>query len=176
MPKTLQQKQEIIKDLAKKMADQKSAVLIDFKGIDSVKFFELRDKLKQEECQLQVVKKTLLTKVLERAGQETIAQKINEIKGQIAIAFGFKDEVAPAKICYDFGKEHEEIKILGGIFNQNFTDSASVIVLAQLPSRQELLGRLVGSLQSPISGLVYVMKGNLNNLVRVLNEIKKVKK
>ncbi len=176
MPKTKEQKQEIIKELTKKVTDQKSAVLVDFKGIDSVKLFDLRDKLKQEECQLQVVKKTLLSKVLEKAGQEAIAQKINEIKGQVAIAFGFKDEVAPARICYEFGKENEEIKILGGILNQAFADSASVLALAQLPSKQELLSRLVGSLQSPISNLVYVMKGNMSNLVSVLNEIKKVKK
>ena len=124
---------------------------------------------------MMVTKKSLLKKVLNSMGKKEIAEKIDEIKGQLALVFGFEDEIAPSRICYEAGKENENIKILGGVLDDEYQEKEQIMVLAQLPSKQVLLGRLVGSLAAPVSGFVHALKGNLNNLVYVLSEIQKVK-
>ncbi len=85
MPKSKSQKEVIIKGLEEKLKKQKSVVLIDFKGLPAKKFFELRDKLKLAGCQTEVAKKTLLNKVLLGLKKESLAKKIEEIKGQLAL-------------------------------------------------------------------------------------------
>jgi len=87
------------------------------------------------------------------------------------VAFGYQDEVAPAKILNDFAKNNEHLKILGGILENKFIDKMSVISLAKLPSKQELLGQLVGTIAAPMSGMLNVLQGNLRGLVRVLSII-----
>jgi len=175
MAKTKEQKKVIIEDLTDKINRQKSAALIDFSGIDSVNLFALRDELKKEDCQLQVIKKTLVQKVLEKLGEKDLADKIKSIKGQMALVFGFSDEVAPAKVCYQFSKKQEKLQLIAGILGKEFLDKEKIMALAELPSKQELLARLVGSLKAPISNFVYVLNGNIKGLVCALNAIKENK-
>ncbi len=171
MPKTKEQKQEIIKDIKEKIAKQKAVVLVDFGGSDSKKIFQLRDELKKENCLLQVVKKTLLEKVLEQAKENDLLEKIKNIKGQVALAFGFGDEVAPAKITYDASQKNEHLKILAGILGKEFLEKERVLELAKLPAKPELISRLLGSIQAPISNFVYVLNGNIKGLTTVLFRI-----
>ena len=81
-----------------------------------------------------------------------------------SLVFGFEDEIAPARITNSFAKTQENLKILGGIFENRFIDRERVLVLANLPSRNELLSRLVGSLSS-----------SMTSFVRVLDKIKEAK-
>ncbi len=175
MPKTKSQKQKIIEDLTENFQKQKSTVLVDFSGCDSKFLFKLRDELEKSNCLLKVVKKTLLKKTLETLTMKDISEKIDEIKLQLALVFGFGDEVIPAKICYQFSKENENLIILGGILGKDFLEKEKIIDLAQLPSRGELLARFMGSLASPISGFVNTLKGNLKGLIYTLSAIKEAK-
>lgn len=175
MAKTKEQKKKVIADLTEKIKRQKSVVFVDFGGLDSTKLFELRGELKNQGCQLKVVKKTLLKKVLEALKEKDLAQEIDKIEGQLALAFGFEDEIAPAQICWKFAEGTEVIKILGGVLGKEVLTKEKAIELAKLPSKQELLARLAGSLSSPIGGLLRALRGNLTNLVYVLNGIQKVK-
>lgn len=176
MAKTKEQKKKIITGLNEAFAEQKALVLLDFGGVDSKTLFKLRDELKAQNCQLKVVKKTLLRKALEKTEEKDLLAKLDELQGQLALAFGFSDEVAPAKICYKYTKENEQLKIIGGILNQHFNNKTQIIALAQLPSKKELLAQIIGVLQAPVSGFAHALKGNLSNLVYALNEIQKVKK
>lgn len=172
MPKTREQKKEIITDLKEKLGQQKSMVLVNFGGIDSKNLFQLRDDLKKENCLLKIVKKTLLKMVLKDLKETVLAEKLEAIQGQLALIFGFGDEVSPAKICYGFSAKNENLKILGGILEKDFLEKEKVIALAKLPSKTELLARLVGSLNAPISNFVYVLNGNIKGLLTVLSKIK----
>lgn len=172
MPKSKKQKQEIIKDLQDKIAKQKAVVLVDFGNSDSQKLFQLRDDLKKENCLLQVVKKTLLKKVLEKAKETALLEKIEKIKGQMALVFGFGDEVLPAKIAYSASQKNENLKILAGILGKDFLEKEKVLELAKLPTKPELLGSLLGSLQAPVSNFVYVLNGNIKGLITILSKIK----
>jgi len=172
MPKTKTQKTKIIEDLKEKLKKQKSTVFIDFSGLDSRFLSKMREELKQSDCALKIVKKTLFRKGLESLGMEGIAGEVDKIKFQLALIFSFKDEIVPAKICHKFSQENEKLKILGGIFNKEIINKEKVIELAQLPSKEELLARLAGSLQGPVSGFINVLKGSLNGLINILGNIK----
>lgn len=175
MPKSREQKQKIIEDLKENIQKQKSAVFVDFSGCDSKFLFKLRDELQKSNCLLKIAKKTLLKKALENLEMKNLPEKVNQIKVQLALIFGFGDEMIPAKICYQFSRENENLKILGGIFGDEFLEKEKVIELAQLPSREELLARLVGTLQNPISNFVSVLENNIKGLIYALSAIKETK-
>ncbi len=171
MALTKDQKKKIISDLKDKIGKQKSIVFVDFSKVNSKDIFTLRRKLKTAGCALKVAKKTLLGIAFGK--DNDIWEKAKEnIPGQLAVVFGIKDEIAPAKITEQFTKESENIKILGGIFESRFINKAEVIVLSKIPSREELLAKLVGSIFSPVSGLVNVLQRNIKGLVYVLSKIK----
>ena len=173
MPKTKEQKQAVIKGLEENFSKKVCVVLLNFASVNSKALFALRDKLKENNSKLEVVKKTLLEKVLKEKPE--LQEKVAQIKGQLAIAFGFGDEVETAKICYQAAKENENLQILGGILEDQFNEATVVNSLAQLPSRQELLAKVVSCLNAPMSGLANALGGNLRNFVFTLNEIQKVK-
>ena len=172
MPKSFEQKQTIVASLKDKLSRQKANVFLDFKGVDSKTLFKLRDELKAARCGLLVMKKTLLKKALGLLGQRDVYKKVSEVEGQLALAFGFEDEVVPAKICRKIQKENEQLKILGGVFGGQYWGKEKMLELAELPPRNELLGRLVGSLQAPVRNFVYVLNGNIKGLMTVLLKAK----
>lgn len=165
-----QQKQEILKDLIDKLSRQKAVVFADYTGLKVSQIQNLRNRLKKEGIEFQVAKKTLIDLALQEAGLKHI--KTKDIQGQIAAAFGYQDEIGPAKILYNFSKENEALKIAAGIINGEFLEAESVKNLAKLPSRHELLTKLVGNISWPIRGLANVLQGNLRNFVYVLKNIK----
>ena len=106
---------------------------------------------------MKIAKKTLVRIAF---GQSNISfwNKIKAVvPGQLALVFGMEDEIAPARISNKFAKDHADFKILGGIFEKRFIEKEKVLVLANIPTRNELLGRLVGSIYSPVSSFVRVL-------------------
>ncbi len=172
MPKTREQKNIIVEKLKEKLTQQKANVFLDFNGVDSETLFKLRDNLKAAKCGLEVVKKTLLRKALAFLNNRDLAKKVSDVEGQLALAFGFDDEIAPAKICRDIQKENESLKILGGVFGGQYWGQEKMLELAELPPKNKLFGRLAGSLQAPVSNFVYVLNGNIKGLLTVLLKAK----
>lgn len=169
---TKDQKKEIVKDLVDKFNKQKAIVFFDYTGLKVNQFQELRSKLREEGIDCQVIKKTLIDLALNEAKLK-IPEKIKEIPGQIAIVLGYEDEVIPAKILNDFAKDNKEVKIIAGLIEGSYMENEAIISLAQLPSKQELLAKIVGSISAPVYGLHNVLQGNLRKLVFVLSNIKK---
>lgn len=157
MALTKEQKQKQIKDIKDKVSNQKSMIFVDFDKVPSKDMFDLRKTLKEAGCNLKIVKKTLARIAF---GQSKISfwSKIKSVvPGQLALVFGIEDEIAPARISNKFAKDHETFKILGGIFENKFIDRERVLALAAIPPRNELLGRLVGSLASPMASFARVL-------------------
>lgn len=165
---TRSQKEKIIHSLAEKLKDSKAAVFSDFKGLSVKDTTTLRKELRQEGVDFKVVKKTLMNIALKDAG---IKADTKEMEGQIAVAISAKDEVAAAKIIATMAKANENIKIVSGILGKDVLSKEEVTALSQLPSKVELLGKLVGTLNAPVSGLVNVLAGNLRGLVQVLKAV-----
>lgn len=169
---TKQQKKEIVKELAEKIKSSKSIVFSDYKGLSVKDMTVLRKDLKKEGADFNVFKKTLMNIAFKEAG---IDVDIKKLEGQVALAISSQDEVAAAKIIAKMAKANENIKMLGGILGTKELSCEEVKALAKLPSKEELLAKLVGSLNAPISGLVNVMAGNLRGLVNVLKAVAEAK-
>lgn len=170
MAKTRQQK-EVALERIEKQLNHKSIVLMSYMGLKVTDLEDLRKKLRVENSTLTVAKRNLFLLALKNRG---IAMNAEEMKGSVAMAVG-DDEVMPAKVVADFRKTHENVQLFGGIVNEEVMDVTQVTALATLPSKPELLAKLVGTLNAPVSGFVNVLAGNLRGLVNVLNAVKSSK-
>jgi len=177
MPKSKEQKQEILRDLTNKTERAKSVVFVKFSRLGVKENEELRKELKKEEGEYYVAKKTLMDLAFKNLKIEGL-----DVKGfeeQIAAVFGYQDEVSPAKTVDNFKKKLEEkdkLEFLGGILENKYIDAGKVEELAGLPSKQELYAKIVGSINAPVSGFVNALAGNLRNLVYVLKAIEENKR
>jgi large subunit ribosomal protein L10 len=170
---TKEKKEQLISELSEKLRTSKSVVFTDYRGLTVEELEDLRNKLREQGIEFKVIKNTLFRIAVKEAGI-TIDESI--IKGHpVAVAFSLDDEVTPAKISYEFANKNEKLGIIGGILEGKGINDIMIKSLAKLPSREELYGKIVGSLASPLSGLVNVLSGNARSLVNVLNAIKNQK-
>lgn len=169
MPLTKEKKKKIVEELEEKVLRQKIMIFIDFTGLKAKDLFSLRKKLKAIVGELKVAKKTLIGIAFKNAKLEIEPRKI---PGEIALVFGYKEEISPAKIVYQFSQENPNLKILGGFLENKFREAEEIINLAQLPTREELLSKLVGSISAPISNFVRVLEANIKGLIYILSKIK----
>jgi large subunit ribosomal protein L10 len=161
--------------LTKKAKDSDFVVMLDFAGVDVQGLESLRKNLRASELKVEVCKNTLVKIAFDNAGYGVENVDSTLYKGSSALIFSDTDPVAPSKIVNQFLKEFDAAVLKGGYFNKEFVGSSKVKELASLLSKDELIAKLLGSLQSPITGFVNVLSGNIRNLVNVLNAIKEDK-
>jgi len=169
MSKTRTQKEAVVEILADKMRRMKSAAFVSVHGYTMKDADALRIKAKQAGVEVAVTKKTLLKRAADQAFDA------HAFEGSILSAFSFSDEVSAAKLLAALVKEKTDMKIVGGILEGEIVEVEKIKMLATLPGKQELLGKMVGSLQAPISGFVNVLVGNLRGLVTVLKAVQEKK-
>ena len=172
MPKSKQQKKETLDQTTEDVKGAKSIVFVGYHGLLVSQIEDLRNQLRQEQVKFQVIKKTLIKKVLDDAKLDIDVKNLGE---GLAVAFGMNDEVSPAKVLAKFQKDNEALKIFGGVLEEKFMDEAEVVALSKLLSKPELYAKLVGSINAPVSGFVTVLSGNLRGLVTVLSAVKDAK-
>ena len=166
MAKTRTSKESAVGRVTDKLKSGKAVVFADFTGLLVKEMRELRAELRKAGVYYEVVKKTILKRGLKEAGLGSA--EVDKLQGSISLAVSNEDEVAPAKTLVSFAKTHDKLRVLGGMMEKIFVDEGRVKSLASLPGKQELLGQLVGSLASPLTGFVQVLQGNLRGLVQVL--------
>ncbi len=169
MALTKKEKEKILEDLKEKTKQQKAIFLVGITGLKVKDSFDLRRKLKKDEAKFQVAKKTLIEKAFKE--NDLVFDK-DKYKEEIALVFGFKDEIIPAKTAYQFSKENENLKILEGYIEGRLISREEVIAMAQLPSKEELLAKLVGSFNAPINNFVRALNYNIKGLLYVLSKVK----
>lgn len=162
-------KEEVLAELKDALKSAQVVVFTDFTGMDVPTLLELRRRVRETGGSYKVAKKSLLALALKEQGIEGVDPRTFE--GEIAVAFGMKDPAATSKAVYQLQKEVEKPGIVAGIMGAQILSMQEVIQLATLPSREELLARLVGSINAPVSGLVQVMSGNARGLVYALKAI-----
>jgi large subunit ribosomal protein L10 len=175
MPKNKLQKQEIFRTLNEKIKKSKSMVFAGFNALGVKDNENLRAKLRAENSEYYVAKKTLINLALK---QNNLDINVRDFDGKVAAIFSYEDEVAPAKILGAFRKDKDKenrVFFLGGILEGKLLSKEQVEALSQLPSKTELYSRLVGSMNAPISGFVNVLAGNLRGLATVLKAISEKK-
>jgi large subunit ribosomal protein L10 len=168
-----EKKVELISEITDKLKRSKSVVLTDYRGLTVEDTDEIRKQLREKGVDYKVIKNTLFKKALEEAN---LIVNLDNFEGHpIAAAFSYDDEVAPAKVTYEFSKKNENLEIVGGLLDGNEINAIAIKSLAKLPGKDELYAKLVGSIAAPMNGLVNVMVGNLRGLVNVLNAYKEQK-
>ena len=155
----LEQKQQIVESLAAKIRDAKSGVLVKYEGITVADDTELRAALRKAGVEYTVMKNTLTGKACEIAGYGDMKQYLS---GMTAIAIGTDDPIAPAKIMKTFADKLDRFEIKAGFVDGGILDKAGVEALAEIPSKEVLVAKMMGSLMSPLYGLAYVLQAKID--------------
>ncbi|PIP29347.1 50S ribosomal protein L10 [Candidatus Kuenenbacteria bacterium CG23_combo_of_CG06-09_8_20_14_all_36_9] len=169
MPKSKLQKQKVLNDVAQKIDNSKSVIISVFEKLPVKDDYALRQELKKQGAGHEIVKKTLLKKIL--AQKEIIGPNEQELLGNIALTSS-PDEVLGAKILAKFVKGKKNFKIIGGILNNNWLNSEKIMALAKLPNKEELLNKTISTIKAPLNEFVNILAINIRNFINILNAIK----
>lgn len=156
MSKNLEIKKQVVSDIVKKFQDAQSVIVVSFSGLSVETVTALRAQFRQNNVEYCVLKNTLVRRALHELNIEGLDDVLN---GPSAFAFGMSDPVSPAKIVNDFITKNktEALQIKAGLMGTEILSDAQIQELATVPSREVLLARLLGSLQSSIAGFVRVL-------------------
>ena len=171
MPKARkEQKAEQVEEIAERLKKAKVAVLTDYRGLTVGQLQDLRARLRGGDVEYRVVKNTLARRAAEAAGVPALQA---ELKGPVAIAFGYDDLGVPAKLINEFVRATRlKLEVVGGLVEGRVFSPDQVKQLADLPSRESLIAQLLGTLQSPVSQLVGIMQTPVQQLIGVLDAYK----
>lgn len=165
-------KNEKIEYFKKQFEQAKVAIVTDYRGLSVDEITQLRRALQKENSDFTVTKNTLCKIASKGTNFEAIESLM---QGPNAIAFGFGDEVSAAKIVAKFIKENKKGEIIGGVMEGNLLNADEAKKLANMPSREELYAKMLGSINSPASGIVYGVNGVMSALVRAIDAVAKQK-
>ena len=150
-------KKPVVEEISELLNGAATAVVVDYRGLTVAEDTELRKQLREAGVVYKVYKNTMMHRAFEGTQCEELIQHLH---GTNAIAISATDATAPARILDKFAKKAPALELVAGIVEGNYNDQAGIQALAGIPSREELLGKLLGSIQSPIT-----------NFARVLNQI-----
>ncbi len=146
-----QQKQLIIDEIKAKLENAQSAVVIDYMGITVAQADEMRRRLREANVDYTVYKNTLMKRAIEGTDYAPLAEVL---EGPSAIAISTEDATAPARVLNGIIKDFKKMELKAGVVEGTFYDKAGIEQVAEIPSRDELIAKFMGSIQSPVSKLV----------------------
>lgn len=162
MSQNFENKKVKVEEIREKFSNAKSAILVDYRGLTVSEATELRTKFREAGVEYKVYKNNLMKLAIKESSYEGLTA---DLAGPSAVAFGYEDPVTPAKIIKDFAKDHEKLELKAGVVEGEYYDNAKIIEIADIPSREVLLSRLVGSFQAPISNFAYLVKNIVDKRV-----------
>jgi large subunit ribosomal protein L10 len=168
MAKSRSQKELDLAELTDRLKGAKSIVLSEYRGTTVKDIDKFRRALSAEGVVSKVYKSPLIKKAFEA---NNIDATTLDYKVPVIVSVSKEDEVAPARIIKTFSKEVKTVGILSGVLDGSFASKEQMMALADLPSKDELRGKLVGTINAPVSGFVNVLAGNLRGLINVLNAV-----
>jgi large subunit ribosomal protein L10 len=151
----LEQKKQIVADLAEKIKNSPAGVLVNFQGITVEDDTKMRKALREAGVKYVVMKNSMTERACEAVGYGAIKPYLT---GMTAIAVAGKDPVAPAKIIKEYAEKVASFQILAGYVEGSVIDKDTVLALAEIPSKEVLVAKFLGSIQSPITGFAYALK------------------
>ncbi|HZQ73449.1 MAG TPA: 50S ribosomal protein L10 [Burkholderiales bacterium] len=168
---SLEQKQATVSEVAAKLGTAQAVIVAEYRGIDVGRVTQLRAKARQSGLYLKVLKNTLARRAVKGTPFEKLAEQMSG-----PLMYGIADDpVSCAKVLFEFAKENELFVIRGGAMPNAVMTAKEVGALAVLPSRQELLAKLAGTLQAPMARLVRTMNEVPGKLVRALAAVRDAK-
>lgn len=168
-------KEQAVDTLSGELGRIKLAVMTDYRGLTVREVEELRNQLREQGITYRVAKNTLL-RIATKNNPALANIDPATFTGPMALAMGFDDEVAPARVIFQYAKKHDALEIVGAITTDGqVLDAAQVKALANLPTREQLIAQVVGTIAAPLTGFVGVMSGNLRSIVYLLNALQEAK-
>ena len=168
MSANFEAKKVVVQEITDKIKASKSVVLVDYNKLTVAEVSALRNKCKQAGFEYKVYKNTILRKALNDLGYKDFDGDLN---GPTAVTFG-ADETSAAKLMVQAAKDYENKVVIKSAFVDNaYVDKAGVKALASMPSREELVAKMLGSMQAPLSNFAGVLNNLVAGIVRVLNGI-----
>jgi large subunit ribosomal protein L10 len=172
MPKSRKEKQKMIAEFRQLLQTSKAVIFSRFSGLSVAQVNALRRLCKEKNVSYTVLKKTLMRIAFV---EEKTDFDIDTLDGEIATVFSRDDEVSAAKVVSEFAKTNEALKCCGGLLHKQFLNADEVRILAKILSKQELFGRLVCVLQSPIREFMNILQGNLSGFMTILRRVQEKK-
>ena len=169
MSKNFEVKKTVVADIKDKFDRAKCVVLVDYRGLTVAEDTALRNEFRKNGCEYAVLKNTMIDLAVKEQGWEGDMKP--HLNGPTAVAFGINDPAAPAKIIKKFIADKKKMTVKCGIVDKQYIDVKGVDALAELPSREVLIAKLLGSMNAPISGLVSVLGGTVRKLLYALNAV-----
>jgi large subunit ribosomal protein L10 len=166
--KILERKKQVVQELSEEIKSAKSIVFADYRGLTVEQDTELRSALRKAGVDYKVVKNTLTKLAANENGLNDLEPHFN---GPTSMAYSDQDVIAPAKVMVEYSKKYGKLEIKAGVIEGQIFDVKGIEAIASLPTKEELLAKALGSLKSPITGLVNVLNGNIRGLVIALNAI-----
>lgn len=148
-------KQPVIAEISENIKDAKSVVLVDYRGLTVEQDTELRKQLREANVIYKVYKNTMMNFAFK---DTDFAQLADQLEGPSAIAISKEDATAPARVIVNFAKKAEKLEVKAGVVEGALYDANGIKELSKIPSREELLSKLLGSIQSPITNFARVIK------------------
>jgi large subunit ribosomal protein L10 len=151
--KVIAKKQEQVSEVAAKMRDSSSTIIIDYLGLSVAEITELRRELRASGVEMRVLKNNLMRRA---ADELSMTELKDSLVGPNAALFATDDATAPARIAHNFAKEHDALELKAGIMEGSYVSAEEVQALAALPGREGMYSMLLSVLQAPIRNLAYV--------------------
>lgn len=170
--KAIEVKKQIVLEIKEKMEKAQGMVFYDYRGLTVAEVSDLRNKFREAGVEYRVLKNAMLKRA---ADMIDLGELDEHLVGPTAVAFGFDDPIAPAKVLVEYTKKLKKTRIKTGVLDGRIIDVSEIISLAELPSREQLLGMLAGTLNAPITGLARSLSGIICNLGYALNAVKEQK-
>lgn len=162
----LEQKKQVVADLVELLKSAQAGVLVDYRGITVEQDTELRTKLREAGVEYKVVKNTLTRFAANEVGYQDLDEQLN---GPTALAISTTDPIAPAKVISDYAKQVEALEIKAGFLDGKVINLDEIKTLANTPSREVLIAKIMGSMNAPISKLVRTLQALVDNGVEPAN-------
>lgn len=168
MSANFEAKKQIVQEIKEKLQKAKSVTFVDYKGLTVEEDTQMRKAFRQNGAEYKVYKNRLMLLALNELG---IKGAEKHLEGTSAVAFGYEDEVAQAKIVCDYVDKTKKLSIKFGLLNGQYVESKEIEALAKLPSKEVLVAKLLGSLMGPIGGLARVLNAPVQGLTIALKAV-----
>jgi len=152
--KVRQLKETKVSEIKEKLEKAQSVIMVNYQGLTVSEDTELRKNLREAGVEYKVYKNTLVTRAANDLGLEKL---VEFLEGPVAVALGYDDPTAPARILNDFAKAHKALELKAGLVQGEIYDEAKIKELASVPSKEVLIAKLLGSFQAPISKFAYLV-------------------
>ena len=157
MSNNFEMKKKVVEEIKGKLEKSKSVVLSDYQGLNVIETSELRKNFRDAGVEYKIYKNNLVKLAVKGTEFEALTE---DLTGPNAIAFGYDDPVVPAKVIKDFSKKNDKLTLKTGVIEGEYYGAEKMLKIAEIPSKDQLIVKLLGSIKSPVNNFVYL----LNNI------------